>query len=135
MIISVHIPKTAGVSFLDDLRHAYGERVFADYGDWPELRTPDGRGHNERRRAAMLAASGEFASRYDVIHGHFAARKYVDVFTETALVTFVRDPYQHAVSTYEHAVRDEAGSHPGHRAFKEGHMTIVDLVEAYPNHQ
>jgi hypothetical protein len=135
MIISVHVPKTAGISFLKDLTEAFGPRLWDDYGDWPESFTPESRAHDERRRAEMLARAEELRERCDIIHGHFTARKYAGVFANTALVTFVRDPYQHAISTYEHAVRAQGGQHPGHRVFKEANMSLLDLVEAYPNHQ
>jgi hypothetical protein len=135
MIISVHIPKTAGTSFREDLIDVFGARVLADYGDFPEITTPEGRAHDERRRAEMLASVEEYAEKFDAIHGHFTARKYLNVFPDSALVTLVRDPYQHAVSAYAHADRDEVGPHPGHLAFKEQQMTVLDLVEAFPNHQ
>lgn len=135
MIVSVHIPKTAGMSLRADLAHVFGERLFADYADWPESTAPESVAHNERNRAAMLADADAIGERYDAIHGHFLARKYAGVFPVTALVTMVRDPYQHAISTYEHATRDSASAHPDHRAFKEAQMTIVELVDAFPNHQ
>ncbi len=135
MIVSVHIPKTAGRSFQHDLAQTFGERLLADYGDWPELTTPEATAHNERRRAAMLAQAESIADRYDAIHGHFTTRKYANAFPVTALVTIVRDPYQHAVSSYEQAVRLVGVPHPGHRRFKETRMTLLDFIEAFPNHQ
>ncbi len=135
MIVSVHIPKTAGRSFQHDLAQTFGDRLLADYGDWPELTTPEATAHNERRREAMLAEAGSIADRYDAIHGHFTARKYANAFPVTALVTFVRDPYQHALSSYEQAVRLVDVPHPGHRRFKETRMTLLDFIEAFPDHQ
>jgi hypothetical protein len=135
MIVSVHIPKTAGMSLRADLAQVFGARLLADYADWPESTTPESMAHNERNRAAMVADAGAIGERYDAIHGHFLARKYAGVFPVTALVTMVRDPYQHAISTYEHATRDSVSPHPDHRAFKEAQMTIVDLIDAFPNHQ
>jgi hypothetical protein len=135
VIASVHIPKTAGKSFQSDLEQAFGARLLADYGDWPESTTPEAMAHNERRRAAMLAEAESLGERYDAIHGHFVASKYAGVFPVTALVTIVRDPYQHAVSTYEHARRSPDIPHPGFRLFKEAGMTLVDFIEAFPNHQ
>jgi hypothetical protein len=81
MIISVHIPKTAGTSFGEDLNGAFGARLFADYGDWPEVATPEGQAHNEQRRAEVLARLDEIAGRFDAIHGHFTAGKYLNVFS------------------------------------------------------
>jgi hypothetical protein len=135
MIISVHIPKTAGTSFGQDLVGAFGPRIFGDYGDWPEARTPEAQAHNERRRIEMLDRVEEQAAKFDIIHGHFTVNKYLNVFPDSTFVTFVRDPFQHAVSTHEQASREEHDLHPGHRPFKEQQMTVADLVEAYPNHQ
>jgi hypothetical protein len=135
VIISVHIPKTAGTSFLKDLSEVLGPRLLDDYGDWPETATAEGRAHRDQRRAEVLACADRYVQQYDAIHGHFTARKYVDVFAEPALVTFVRDPYQHAISTHEHATRLAHSPHPDHRTVKEQNMTVVNLVEAFPNHQ
>jgi hypothetical protein len=135
MIVSVHIPKTAGSSFLHDLSQVFGARLLADHGDWPESTTPESVAHNERRRAEMLADAERIGQRYDAIHGHFVAPKYAGVFPVTALVTMVRDPYQQTVSTYEYASRITESSHPGFRLFTEARMTLLDFIEAFPNHQ
>ena len=135
MIVSIHIPKTAGKSFEHDLAQLFGPRLLSDYDDWPESTTTEAVEHNARRRAAMLAEAGSIDERYDAIHGHFVASKYAGVFPVTAMITFVRDPYQHAVSTYEHAVRSADIPHPGFRAFKEARMTMIDLIGSIPNHQ
>jgi hypothetical protein len=136
MIVSVHIPKTGGTSFRIDLQQAFGARLLLDYQDWPaEIATPDCAAHNERCRAEMLADADRIAKRYDVVHGHFVAAKYAGVFPFTALVTMVRDPFQHAVSVYEHAERDAASPHPRSLLRKQGEMTLVDFIEAFPNQQ
>jgi hypothetical protein len=135
MIVSVHIPKTAGTSFNGDLGHVFGARLLADYEDWPEIPTPEAAVHNERNRAAVVAGAESIGERYDAIYGHFVAGKYAGVFPLTALVTMVRDPYQHAVSTYEHAMPVAASPHPGHRLITERRMTLLEFIEAFPNHQ
>jgi hypothetical protein len=135
MIVSVHIPKTAGTSFRYDLANVFGPRVLDDYGDWPEITTPEGEIRKQRRRTEMLADVEGIMERYDVIHGHFVARKYEGAFPATAFVSMVRDPYQHAVSTFEHASRETDSPHPGFRAFKEARMTLIDFIETFPNHQ
>jgi hypothetical protein len=135
MIVAVHIPKTAGTSLQIDLAQVFRARLLLDYDDWPEVATPEAALHNERRRADMLAEAERIGEQYDAITGHFVARKYAGVFPFTALVTMVRDPFQHAVSTYEHARRVPESDHPGHRLIKEGRMTLPDFIEAFPNHQ
>jgi Sulfotransferase family len=135
MIVSVHIPKTAGTSFQADLLHVFGARLLSDYDDWPENRTPEAAAHDARNRAGVLADAESLGERYDAIHGHFAARKYAGIFASTALVTIVRDPYQHAVSAYEHAMRHLSVPHPTMDIIREARMSILDFIEAFPNHQ
>ncbi len=135
MIVSVHIPKTAGTSFRTDLAHVFRARLLADYGEPPEIATPEAVLHHEPSRSALLADAESIGERYDAIHGHFVAGKYRDVFPFMALITMVRDPYQHAVSAYEYAKRVEAFPHPHHRLIKEQRMTLLDFIEAHPNHQ
>jgi hypothetical protein len=135
MIVSVHIPKTAGMSLKYDLAQVFGARLLFDYADWPESTTPESVAHNERCGADMLADVERIGEQYDAIHGHFVAGKYAGVFPVTTLVTMMRDPYQHAVSTYEHAVRTTDSPHPGFRLFREARITLLDFIEAFPNHQ
>ncbi len=136
MIVSVHIPKTAGTSFQFDLKQAFGARLLLDYDHWPEIATPEAVAHNERRRADVLAEADQIGERYDAIHGHFVADMYAGIFPVTAIITIVRDPYQHAVSAYEQAARLAASPHhPVLAAIKEAGTTLVDFIEAFPNHQ
>lgn len=69
MIISVHIPKTAGTSFGLALKDKFGERLKPKYGDrlfnMPVF---------ERNKKALLAAIDNSELMYenmDCIHGHF----------------------------------------------------------------
>lgn len=136
MIVSVHIPKTAGTTLQVDLRHVFGGRLLYDYDDWVEVEmTPETIRHNEHRRAEVLANAKAIAEQYDAVHGHFVANKYLGIFPVTALFTIVRDPYQHAVSTFEFASRIPDSTHPGFLSFKEQRMTLLDFIEAFPNHQ
>jgi hypothetical protein len=135
MIVSVHIPKTAGRTFQHDLAVAFGPRLLADYGDLVESDTPEARAHDSLRRAEMHAQSASIREHFDVIHGHFTARKYADAFPDAALVTFVRDPYQHALSSFHHAQRSRELPHPDIQRFHQDRMSLEELLEAHPNHQ
>lgn len=135
MLLSVHVPKTGGRSLFKDLGDAFGPRILWHNNDWVEITTPQARERRERHRAELIGDPGLFAQRFDAIHGHFSARKYAGLFRDARLLTFVRDPFQHAVSSYEFAVRSESLSHPGHDAFKARHLSIFELIEMYPNHQ
>lgn len=98
MIISIHIPKTAGNAFKEMLTEAYGERVRADYGDWVGVNTPEAIARREARTEKARANKDELLRKYDIIHGHFKADKYMGLFPRTDLVAFFRDPYQQAIS-------------------------------------
>jgi hypothetical protein len=135
MILSIHIPKTAGTSFRHYLQGVFGRRLLNDYGDWPSIRTEEALRHNEQRRLDMLTRIDAIRKEFDIIHGHYLLEKYMSVFTNPTLLTFVRDPYQHAISTYHHAKRSKAYHNPGVRQFHESQMTLREMIEASPNHQ
>lgn len=135
MLLSVHVPKTAGTSFFKNLQDVYGSRVLWHLNDFVEIATPEATARRERHRAELIGDPDLFARRFDAIHGHFSAGKYAGLFPGARLVTFVRDPFQHAVSCFEFAVRSESLPHPGHYAFKARNMSISELIEMYPDHQ
>ncbi len=135
MLISVHVPKTGGTTFFTHLRELYGARVMWHNNDWVEIDTPEAIERRRRHRTELIGDPHAFARRFDALHGHFSARAYYGLFPGAHLITFVRDPFQHAVSCYEFAVRSESLPHPGHHAFKARNMSIFDLIELYPDHQ
>jgi hypothetical protein len=135
MLLSVHIPKTAGTSFWNTLRDVYGERVLWHNNDWVEVGGPEAIARRERHRAELVGDPAIFAQRFDALHGHYSARKYLGAFPDARLVTFVRDPFQHVLSCYWFAVRSESLPHPGHHVFKARDMSVLELIEMYPDHQ
>jgi hypothetical protein len=135
MLLSVHVPKTAGTSFFKTLQDVYGPRVLWHNNDWVEIATPEASERRQRLAGELIGGPELFAQRFDAIHGHFSAGKYTGLFPDAQLVAFVRDPYQHVVSCYEFAVRSESLPHPGHHAFKARKMSIFELIEMYPDHQ
>lgn len=99
MILSLHIAKTAGNSFRESLMETYGkDRVYRDYGDWAGFDEPFANKRRADRTTAMRARRDELLANYDVIHGHFVAEKYMNLFPQTEFVTFFRDPYQQSIS-------------------------------------
>ena len=105
MLISIHIPKTAGTSFGLLLRQRFGEGLLEDYQDRPLAHPP-------LPRLAHAVAQWPGARRrlagYQAVHGHFLALKYRTV--PGAVVTWLRHPAQRVVSRYQHYLRDvEAG--------------------------
>lgn len=128
MIISIHMPKTAGTTFAALLSGAFGERLLLDYGDWVGFNSPEALAHRRWRYQQARSRRGELTQAYDVIHGHFIADKYRDLFAVTEFVTFLRDPYQQAISNYEYIARNPQIDHPGVRFFHQNKMSFFDFV-------
>jgi hypothetical protein len=130
MIISLHVPKTAGTSFQQMLKREYGERLLLDYGDWVGLNSPEAIDRRRDRAADMRRRRDELMASYDAIHGHFLAEKYVDLFPRAEFVAFFRDPYQQTISNYHFLLRHpEAGEqYPVVKTFHDAKMTLHEYV-------
>ena len=135
MIVSIHIPKTAGTSFGMRLEDKFGLRLLKDYGDWVGLDTPEANALRAARDAETRARRDELLRDYDIIHGHFVADKYVGLFPVAAFTAFFRDPYQRAVSHYEFLLRYPKLDHPWIRQFHESRPALADLLKLFPNYQ
>ncbi|MGH6845701.1 MAG: hypothetical protein ACRECU_13515 [Methylocella sp.] len=135
MIVSIHIPKTAGESFRLRLQSTFASRALFDYGDWVGFDTPDTVARRELRRAVMRARRDELLRDYDIIHGNFVGDKYLGLFPATWFAAFFRDPYQQAVSHYHFILRHPEIDHPGVRAFHEKRMSLLEFIAAFPNMQ
>ncbi|MGH6847335.1 MAG: hypothetical protein ACREC0_07820 [Methylocella sp.] len=135
MIVSIHIPKTAGQSFRSRLQSTFGSRALIDYGDVVGFDTPEFLAYRELRRAEMRARRDELLRGYDIIHGHFVADKYLGLFPTTGFAAFFRDPYQQAVSHYEFFLRHPEIDNPAVKLFHETHMSLLEFVAAFPDIQ
>lgn len=96
MLISVHIPKTAGTAFRAQLQRHFGERLHLDYADRPLAP-----GHLWRRIAGHRQARPEIG-RYACVHGHFVADKYDYLGVQARRITWLRDPVQRLASHYHY---------------------------------
>jgi Sulfotransferase family len=90
MIISVHVPKSAGTSFRLVLGEVCGARIWDNYGTIFS---------REQARAELVPPGVNF------IHGHFLADAFDDLFPKSQLVTWVRHPVERLVSNYHHFLR------------------------------
>lgn len=99
LIISVHIPKTGGTTFLDVLKASAQEILYLDYGDGNR---PTGIFRNGKPIEEPFEAIGDIESLpgRSVIHGHFHASKYFKQFPNAAFVTWLRDPVERLASHY-----------------------------------
>jgi hypothetical protein len=135
MIISIHIPKTAGTTFLRRLQASFGPRLLCDYGDWVGIDTPEANKRRTIRTAEMRVRRDELMRDYDVIHGHFIADKYAGLFPVTSFAAFFRDPYQQAISNYQYLLRHPEIDHPGVKAFHKIRPSLLEFVAMTPDAQ
>ena len=144
MLLSIHISKTAGNSFREAIMNAYPGRVMRDYGDWVGWDEPFANKRREERHAAMRARRDELMEKYDVIHGHFIADKYMGLFPQEEFISFFRDPYQQALSLYRYEMaftdrRSDVNTaiHPEVHYWKELSPTVEEYLKwpFYRDHQ
>ena len=136
MIISLHLPKTGGMSFAELLERAFGDRLLRDYEDDAGYVVPESQERARANAARVRERRAELQAKYDAIHGHFVADKYVGVF-DASFVAFVRDPVQQAVSHYRFLQRSAHLTHPVVRVFHTSRPTLTEFVrwEATQNPQ
>lgn len=137
MILSLHVPKAAGNSFRELLRVEFGERLMSDYGDWAGCRVPEAAERSRVRTLKMRGRRDELLEKYDIIHGHFATDKYLDLFPREDFVAFFRNPYQQAISHYYFLLRNPQRDHPEEKVFHAEKMTLHDYLrwDAFRDHQ
>jgi len=102
MLISVHMPKTAGLSFRASLEEYFGDRFRHDYQDYPLARSAQAR--RERAQQWGETVRPEDFAGVDCVHGHFLPLKYLPL-AETLpcrFVTWLREPVARLVSHYHY---------------------------------
>lgn len=105
MLISVHMPKTAGSSFQASLAAHYGETLKLRYEDRPLHRSAWSR--NVDAAWHCLQNSGSPLTGVHCIHGHFLPLRYRFIRPERPLrfVTWLREPVQRLLSHYHYWLR------------------------------
>lgn len=100
LIISIHIPKTGGSTFVKVLRKCAEEVLYLDYDLGG---TPSALLHHRRPLTVpfeSIVDDLESLPGRSVIHGHFAPKKYSDRFPNAVYVTWLRDPVERVASHY-----------------------------------
>lgn len=123
MLLSIHIPKTAGTNFSRTLEVLFGDRIHMDYGTERDLETA-------RTCATEIKADPVgFAQRHDVIHGHYHYLKYRDLFPGAQTLATLRHPISRVVSQYRHIALHGDRNVVRHRMIMDGEMDLVKFSQ------
>lgn len=100
MIISLHLPKSGGHSFLQVLQEHFKGSVNLDYNDIP-INKSIGRRTIEAEQFKYNFKVDEMAN-IDCIHGHFLPYKYSTLLnhTDSIFITWVREPLERLASHF-----------------------------------
>jgi len=99
-IIYLHIPKTAGTSFRMSAEQYFGpDQVLNDYGEESPSTSEDIRSSMYGNDPAKLRKTG---LEKKFLSGHFCMAKYKEIFPNSPVVTFFREPVARVVSEYVH---------------------------------
>ena len=118
LIVSVHVPKTGGVTFREALAELAGAHMVQDYADQPLAPRSAWRRLRERLRKVELPPGTR------VVHGHFVAAKYWRVYPEARYVVWFREPIERLVSHYHYWQREPDLAHPLCRRLVEEKLSL-----------
>lgn len=134
-LISIHVPKTAGVSFRRILERVYGKsQVAFDYDD----RVLDPAAPFRADPAAWRAGPrAEFLARLRqneprVVHGHFSAGKYAGEFPAARRLVWLREPIARLVSHYCYWLDLPPTNNSLHRHVVENDLTLEEFAALEP---
>lgn len=111
--LSVHIPKTAGVSIRNILKDHFGPGFVLYYWQITD---------------AWGQVVDQVPATATCIHGHFQSDRLTGLFPDARLITWVRDPVERVVSSYCHRLRDPDPLHPVCHELHEKKLCLADYA-------
>ncbi|MGH6839118.1 MAG: sulfotransferase family 2 domain-containing protein [Methylocella sp.] len=125
-IISVHVPKTAGSSFLVWLESIFGSDQIVRDADRPT--DPNSEMNVDPARVlSRYAAARKLPDGSLVVHGHFWAKKYERI--ENAVrITFLRDPIERTISHYYFWLNTPGAGNSLHQRVLDDGMGMLDFA-------
>ena len=104
-LISLHLPKSAGTSFLAALQAHFSEHLYRDYGNGVTVDSAHARLRKAWQQALRIDEQG--LGHFRCVHGHFVPFKYWLLHSRQPLtfVTWLRDPVERVVSHYHFWMR------------------------------
>lgn len=116
-LVSVHVPKTGGTSFLKTLRDHFRESLVIDHDHIPGTKA-------NMNEPVMLPAHAR------AVHGHFRGDRYLH-FVDAFQVTFLRDPVEQVISNYYFWLTHPPSGHPTHERLLAERPSIVRYARHY----
>jgi hypothetical protein len=115
VLISVHLPKTAGISFGSALDRHFDGNLLRDYADRPLNVGTFQRNCITLNRSVKNITAGQKLAHLGCIHGHFMPLKYrfLPVAQEKQFVVWLRDPVERIASHYRYWLRDYESTKSG----------------------
>jgi len=117
-LISVYIPETAGAAFGELLKVHFGDRICLHYYA-PYRYDPF---------TSSMVRLESIPSQIDCLHGHFLARRFLDLIHDSRLVTWLRDPVERVISEYEF-LKANPDSQSGLSRLISGGASLLDFAE------
>lgn len=128
-LISVHIPKTAGVTFRTLLREIYPPGALKlDYGDRALDPVSPFQADPARWRADAQRLAVAIPEEAQVVHGHFNGAKYDAIFPSARKIVWLREPISRLVSHYHYWRKLPPSSHSLHRRLLDERMTLLEFA-------
>jgi Sulfotransferase family len=107
MLLSMHIPKTAGTSFRMALQGRFGDAMLLAYRG--QVRGKEAIVPFEGKLLTQLDSRhrtrlADYCRDHDVqcVHGHYTLPSLLDVFPDATCITFLREPVERLISAYNH---------------------------------
>ncbi|MBK8506652.1 MAG: hypothetical protein IPL46_33360 [Saprospiraceae bacterium] len=133
MIVSIHLPKSAGTTFRLALSDYFKERIYMDYGDWIGDESAEAVDRRAGRLKELEHRLPDLISRTDCIHGHFYASKWTSLLDSYRFFTIFRDPFEAIPSGYAFLVRNPQIPQPFVKEFHETKMTFREYIIKWQN--
>ncbi|MGI9433156.1 MAG: hypothetical protein ACR2PQ_13125 [Myxococcota bacterium] len=122
LLVSIHVPKTGGITFreiLEDLAeghvaHDYDDRPLAPASPWKRLR--------QRLRRPTLPPGTR------VVHGHFVATKYWKRYPDARYLAWFREPVERLASHYYYWQREPDLENATCRRLLDEKLSLVEFA-------
>jgi hypothetical protein len=118
-VVSTHIPKTGGSVLAEILSICYDRRIIMDYDGYANPIDP---------KPIIKDNRGFISDYFRVLHGHFYAKKYFDIFPEARFVAGVRHPVDRVIAQYFHEASNTESTEWYHKDIASGKIDIATFA-------